>query len=476
LLDAYDAVRYPSLPRNQSHPAFIAALSAIAGLELPPVEQWSVLEIGCGDGSNILPLAFDYPEGKFVGVDRALKPIEAGRALAARLQLTNMELQDADLIEWQPEGEFDYIIAHGIFSWVPDSLRERILQICGAALKPRGVAYISYNALPGCHFRRFAWDFLRFHVRRMSDPEASMEKARDLARQIISQPASEEPLELALRSEMETILKRDDSALYHDDLASTNEPLYLLDFVAQAAQHGLQYLGDSDPQRDDVHGPSLLSEDWLESRQYGDFLAKRRFRETLLCRKNFPLDRKLLLDRFRDLFIASRVKPSEPQKDGQQRFGLPKSRSLTTNHPFAKEALCRLASLWPASMKISELPIDLYSPDSIADLLMRLHHAGAIELRIQPPRIAAAVSEHPVASALARAQVAEGYHLVTNQRHMSIELEDENSRRVLMLLDGSRDSRALSSELSAANLDPATTEGAIRDSLDGLHRLCLLTA
>jgi SAM-dependent methyltransferase len=476
LPDSYDEVRYPSLPRNQSHPAFISALSTIAGLKLPPVDQWSVLEIGCGDGSNILPLAFDYPEGKFVGVDRALKPIDAGRALAGRLQLANIKLQNADLIEWQPEGEFDYIVAHGVFSWVPEEIRERILQLCAAALKPRGVAYISYNALPGCHFRRFAGDFLRFHVRHQSDPAACMEKARSLARQIISQPVSEEPLELALRSEMESVLKRDDTALYHDDLALNNEPFYLLDFVARAARHGLQYLGDSDPQRDDVQGTSLLAEDWLESRQYGDFLAKRRFRETLLCRKDIHLDRKLLLDRFRDLFVASRVRPAEAQKDGQQRFELPKSRSLTTNHPFAKEALCRLASLWPGSMKISELPLDQYSPDSIADLLMRLHDAGAIELRTHPPKIAAAVSECPAASALARAQIAEGCHLVTNQRHMSIELEDEHSRRVLSLLDGSRDRRTLARELSAAGMDPVTIGREIEDSLIGLHRLCLLTA
>jgi SAM-dependent methyltransferase len=476
LSDAYDDVRYPSLPRNQSHPAYIAALAAIAGLNLPPVEEWRVLEIGCGDGSNILPLAFDYPEGKFVGVDRALNPIGAGRALVARLQLGNIELLDADLIDWKPEGEFDYIIAHGVFSWVPEAIRERILQICGSALKPLGVAYISYNALPGCHFRRFTWDFLRFHVRNAPDPPARMEKARNLAQHIISQPPSEEPLELALRSEMESILKRGESALYHDDLAGYNEPFYLLDFVSKAARHGLQYLGDAEPQRDDVQGTPLVSEDWLETRQYGDFLAKRRFRETLLCREDIPLDRLLLLDRFQDLFVASRARPSEPQQDGQQRFDLPLSRSLTTNHPFAKEALCRLASLWPGSLKVSEISSDKYSRDSVADLYMRLLHAGAIELRSHPPKIAAAISNHPAASALARAQVAEGSHLVTNQRHMSIELEDENSRRVLMLLDGSRSWRTLAGELSAAGMDPGTIDRAIEDSLAALHRLCLLTA
>jgi SAM-dependent methyltransferase len=475
LADAYDEVSYPSLPRNQSHPAFISALSRIAGLELPPVEQWRVLEIGCGDGSNLIPLAFDYPEGKFVGVDRAVNPIGVGRGLAARLRLANIELHAADLLDWQPEGKFDYIIAHAVYSWVPEEVREKLFRICSVALQPQGVAFISYNALPGCHFRRFVWDFLRFHVRHLTDPAARMEKARDLVRRIAGQTAGEGAAQNAVRREMETVLKRDDAALFHDDLAPTNDPFYLLDFVARAARHGLQYLGDADPQRDDVRDVDLLSENWIESRQYGDFLARRRFRETLLCRQGIFLDRKLLLDRLRDLYVASRVTPVEPEKDGQQRFDLPQSRNLTTNHPLAKQALCRLTSLWPGSLRISELPVDEYPAEATADLLMRLLQAGALELRVHPPKIAASVSDHPVASALARAQIAEGYSIVTNQRHIGIGLEDEISRKVLSLLDGSRDRRELARELAGSNPDPEMIDRTLDDGLAGLHRLCLLT-
>jgi SAM-dependent methyltransferase len=476
LRDSYDEVRYPSLPRKQSHPAFISALARIAGVVLPPVEGWRVLEIGCGDGSNILPLAFDYPEGKFVGLDRALNPVETGRALASRLQLANIELYAADLLEWEPDGEFDYIIAHGIYSWVPKEIRERILKICSVALKPLGVAFISYNALPGCYFRRYAGDFLRFHVRRLADPAERIEKARSLARMIVEQPAGDESQLLVIRDEMKVILEKAEAVLYHDDLAEINEPLYLLDFVAQAARHGLQYLGDAEPQLDDIRDIPLQAEDWLESRQYGDFQAMRRFRESLLCRRDIHLDRRLLLDRFRELYAASRVKPIDPEKDGEQKFALPKSGNLTTNHPFAKQALCSLAALWPGSMQIAELPLDEYPPDTIADLLMRLMQSGALELSIRPPKIAASISHHPAASALARAQVAEGYRMVTNQRHMNIELEDTIIRTVLSLLDGSRDREELARDLSAAGMDPGTVDRTIEHGLSGLHRLSLLTS
>jgi SAM-dependent methyltransferase len=474
LPDSYDAVRYPNLPRNQSHPAYISALAMIAGLELPPVERWRVLEIGCGDGSNIIPLGFDYPEGRFVGVDRARDTLEIGRRFAAKSGCTNMQWHASDFADWQPEGEFDYIIAHGVYSWVPPEIREKILEICRVALKPLGVAFISYNAFPGCHFRRFASDLLRFHVRYETDPTQRIESARNIARLVINQPG-EEPLQPAIRKEMETLLKRDGTALYHDDLAEINDPFYLLDFVACAARHGLQYLGDADPGRDDVRGLPLEAEDWLESRQYGDFWARRRFRETLLCRRDIPLDRKLRLDRFRDLFAASRVKPAEPGEDGQQRFDFPDNRNLTTNHPLAKDMLGRLASLWPGSMQLGKFPLDGYPADTVAELLMRLVESGALELRVAPPRIAAAVSDRPAASPLARAQAAEGRRMITNQRHMSVQFGDENSRKFLLLLDGSRDRPALARELGAGGADSQIADGRLEAGLAEMHRLCLLT-
>ena len=472
--DSYDEVRYPSLPLKQSHPAFIAALSTIAGLELPPVERWRVLEIACGNGSNIIPLAFDYPEGHFVGVDRALNPIRAGRALADKLKLSNIELLNADLLQWQPEGEFDYVIAHGIFSWVPAEGREKILEICGRALKPSGVAFISYNALPGCHFRRFAWDFLRFHVRRIPDPAARMKGARDLAGMIVNAPAGEDPLPLAIRKEMTTILNKDETVLYHDDLSEINEPFYLMDFVSQAGSHGLQYLGDADPQRDNVQDLPLRAEDWIESRQYGDFLARRRFRETLLCRSEIVLDRKLSLDRFRNLFAESRVSPGEVQKDGQQQFNIPKSGNLTTNHPLAKNLLCRLASLWPGSMRLSEFPLDDYPEDAVAGLFMQLVQAGALDVRSHPPKIPAEIGDRPKASALARAQIGEGYSTVTNQRHSNIAITDDTSRRILTLLDGTRNRQELAGELTAGGMDPQTIHSAIEGALASLHHVSLL--
>jgi SAM-dependent methyltransferase len=480
LPDLYDEIPYPSLPRPQSHPSRIAALAAIAGMTPPPVSRWRVLEIGCGDASNLLPLAFEYPEGRFTGVDRAALPLARGRDMAAKLGLANLELCEADLLAWQPHGEFDYIIAHGFYSWVPVEIRDRLLELCAAALSPGGVAYVSYNALPGSHLRRYVWDFLKFRTRRAESPRVRIEQAHEMARLIAARPA-DDPGRAAIRKEMENLLERGDEAIFHDDLAEPNDPFYLMDFIGHAARHGLQYLGDAEPVRDDVRDVPWTDEDWLEARQYGDFLACRKFRESILCRKDIRLDRSLSLNRFQTLAAASRVQPAEPQPDGAQKFELSQGRSLTTNHPLVKDVLCFLASRWPGSVPVAGLPLGGYPPEDAADMLMHLVEAEAIELWQQPPRVATAIGERPVASPLARFQLSIGLTMVTNQRHQSIDLPDETGRALVSLLDGTRDREALVAAMgrvapgpAGTPADPAAIAKALEVSLQELLRLCLL--
>ena len=476
LPDLYDEIAYPSLPRPQSHPSRIAALAAIAGMTPPPVSQWRVLEIGCGDASNLLPLAFEYPEGRFIGVDRAAVPLARGRDMAAKLGLANLDLYEADLLHWQPQGEFDYIIAHGFYSWVPPEIRNRLLALCAAALSPGGVAYVSYNALPGSHFRRYVWDLLKFHTRHAASSRDRIEKTNELARLFAAYPAGD-PGRAAIRKEMENLLERGAEAIFHDDLAEPNDPLYLMEFIAHAARHGLQYLGDAEPVRDDVRDLPLPVEDWFEARQYGDFLACRKFRESILCRSQIPLRRVLSLDRFLPLAAASRVKPAEPQPDGAQKFELSQGRSLTTNHLLVKDVLCFLASRWPGSVPVAGLPLAGYPPEDAADMLMRLLEAEAIELWQQPPRVATAIAERPVASSLARAQLSLGLTMVTNQRHQGIDLPDESGRALVSLLDGARDRQALAAAMARVApppADPAAIERSLQVGLQEMLRLCLL--
>jgi hypothetical protein len=287
----------------------------------------------------------------------------------------------------------------------------------------------------------------------------------------------DDPGRAAIRKEMENLLERGDEAIFHDDLAEPNDPFYLMDFIGHAARHGLQYLGDAEPVRDDVRDLSWPAEDWFEARQYGDFLACRKFRESILCRKDIRLDRSLSLDRFLALAAASRVQPAEPQPDGAQKFELSQGRSLTTNHPLVKDVLCFLASRWPGSVPVAGLPLGGYPPEDAADMLMRLVEAEAIELWQQPPRVATAIGDRPAASPLARLQLSLGLTMVTNQRHQSIDLPDESGRALISLLDGTRDREALAAamgQVAPGPADPAAIEKALDASLREMLRLCLL--
>jgi methyltransferase-like protein len=207
-----------------------------------------------------------------------------------------------------------------------------------------------------------------------------------------------------------------------------------------------------------------------------DFIARRRFRETLFCRKGIPLDRKLSLERFRRLFASCNMKPGAIEADGTQVFHFPSSGTLSTNHPLARRLLCDLGSIWPRAIQLTEFSCDEYTPDSVAEMLMRLFRNKVIELRIQPPRLAEGISERPRVSDLARTQIALGHAMVTNQRHMDVELNDELSRTFIALIDGSRNRAALIRDLVKGGADPETTSATLESGLLEMYQMCLLIA
>jgi len=481
LTTSYDEVTYASTPKPQTQPDRLATLAKLHGMDPPPTDQCRVLEIGCGDGSNLIPLAFCEPGSRFTGIDLAHTAIDAARAFSSSLELANVEFTHADVGEWDAAGrEFDYIIVHGVYSWVPPAAREAILAICASTLSPDGVAYISYNALPGCHFRRYIWDLVRFHTRAIADHREKMSEARAIARQMMER-LGDHPHQLAIKEECKTLLEADDWLLFHDDLAEVNTPFHLSEFIEAASRHSLQYLCDAEFERDCIRTPFLENAGWLAELEYFDCSVGRRFRSSLLCRGGATLNRDIGPDRLEELFAASPAVPEPEQPDGARKFILGEEKSLSTNHPFVKQVLCGLAAKWPGSVPAAALIGQGDQAGASLNTLMRLYAAKAVELRTRAPRLVETVSERPVSSALARFQLARGRNIVTNQRHTAVELTDELSRRLLMLMDGSRDRAALSAALSSAadgGAAPRDLACKIEEKLDAnlalTARLCLL--
>jgi len=149
-LNSYDAVPYPSTPYRGTHPDTLATLGTLVGMKPAPIDSCRVLELGCSDGGNLLPMAYSLPGSEFVGIDGSARQIELGLATLEALGLKNVTLKQMNLLDVGDQfGKFDYIIAHGIYSWVPPDVQDKILEICHCLLKPQGLAFVSYNTLPG---------------------------------------------------------------------------------------------------------------------------------------------------------------------------------------------------------------------------------------------------------------------------------------------------------------------------------------
>ena len=147
---AYDVVTYAGHSYPQTHPDRLATIATLYGLTPPPVATCRVLELGCGDGANLLPVALALPQSTCVGIDLSGEAVARGQRLAEQVGLGNVSLRQMDVMELPDDfGPFDYVIAHGLYSWVPPAVRERVLEICRSRLSPGGIAFVSYNALPG---------------------------------------------------------------------------------------------------------------------------------------------------------------------------------------------------------------------------------------------------------------------------------------------------------------------------------------
>jgi methyltransferase-like protein len=468
---AYDEVAYQSLALRSTHPDRLATIATLFGMHSAPVERCRVLELGCGAGVNIISMAYGLPESEFVGMDLASGPIGEGNAMIADLGLKNVRLETADLMEFQAPGEpFDYIVAHGIYSWTPPQVRDRILAICEESLDANGVAYVSYNAYPGWHIREMTRQMMLRHVRAISEPQERVDQGRTLLKFLSTAKSETDLYQGILQKEYERVSECMDSSLYHDDLSPCNQPFYFHEFLEHASKRNLQFLGeavfrDMHPRGftpDTVRVLQEMDDDILAREQYIDFLTCRRFRSTLLCRSEVPLNHKVktaAIARFYASFEGEAVSSeADIRSAGAEEFRTPKGGSVVTDQPMMKAVLWLLGRSWPRALHFDELLAALRdvapakecdldeNVTALCELLLGGYAAGVLELHTRAPGVVAEISERPIASPLARYQFLHGRKLTTLW-HGSIDLADDLSRPLLGLLDGSRDSAALADAL-----------------------------
>jgi SAM-dependent methyltransferase len=490
-MNSYDELPYPSQAFVQTHPDRLATLARVFGLAPPPIERCRVLEIGCAAGGNLIPMAYGLPGSRFVGIDLSERQVAEGRARIAALGLTNVRIEAMSVMDLDERwGEFDYVICHGVYSWVEPAVQDWILRIAGRQLSPNGIAYVSYNPYPGWHLRESVRHMMRYHAMPFDTPAERIEQARAMLDFLAGAvPQEGNAYGQVLARELELLARCSDSYLYHEHLEPTNAPLYFHQFAERAATHGLQYLAEADfaAMLTGRFPPEVaatlegISADIIHLEQYMDFVRNRQFRQTLLCRQGLKVRRALSPAVIHGMYVASAARrEGEGALDLDDRVEVtwraPGGALATSTHPVSKAALELLAHRWPLGWPLEALLAEACGianrPDDVALPMQDLFHcflSGVVELRSWQPPCVSVVSDRPRASACAVLEAASS-DVVTSLRHEAVRLEPF-SRALLPLLDGRNDRGALVQRLAAeANAE------AIDRTLGSLARQALLAA
>ena len=465
LIEKYGTVAYAGQSNAQSHPERLATVASLYGLLPPPVATCRVLEAGCGDGANLLPMAAGLPDASFVGCDLSPQAIALGREAIAATGLANVTLVESDLREL-PEslGEFDYIIAHGVYSWVPPAVRDALFALAARRLSSNGLLFVSYNVYPGCHVRQAAWEIMRYHTRGIEDPRSRLDAARALVGAMAEPGIAQDETDGLLRREFARIARQTDGSIYHDDLGVPNDPVYFHEFAAHARRHGFTFVSEAKPFNSSGLGiaPSLqrliARLDRLEREQYLDFAYVRRFRQSVLCRSECGAALALAPERAAQMHVAvshsmlSAVWRNKPLSNPARSPLEPGDATRL------QAALTRLLQVAPRALPIAELESSLaVDPGavhgepvrSIAALLFEACLADEVVLHVQPPWLSEIPSERPLASPVTRWQ-ARHSKTITNLCYEPMQISDGPPRALLALLDGKRDYAELDAAIGAA--------------------------
>ena len=455
----YDLVPYESYPFPRSRIRHLHTLGRLFGMTPPDVRSCRVLELGCASGGNLIPMAIDHPGSAFVGLDLSQRQIEMGRHQISDLGVGNIELRATSIMDVDERfGQFDYIIAHGVYSWVPEVVRDKVMAICRERLAPNGIAVVSYNTLPGWS----AWQIMReailYHCKGVTDPLERVRRARRLLRFLRESGHKEDsPYWRLLGNEIDKMLELADWFLLHDHLEEDNTPVYFHQFTAHASRAGLQYLGEADLSA--MHPGTLVREadqipdvssDIIPRLQILDFLYNRRFRMSLLCHRDQRLDREISSDRLWSFLWSTPLRPQALPGDTSAAISGPLAfvdpagnvRLTTNDRPSGAVflTLCRLRlptrpeELIQEAMQRFGIEDETALRQALLTPALNLVMTNAIELHSHEASWVTQVTERPMTSRLARYQARNSAWL-TNQRHEAVGV-DPVVREVIRYVDG----------------------------------------
>lgn len=485
----YDRVAYPTMAHPQTFVEGLAVKALLRGMNPAAPAHARVLELGCGDGFNLAAMAALYPKASYTGIDYSVSTIDRGRAMLRELKLPQVRLEAADIRALGTDfGEFDYIIAHGVYSWVPEDVRDALLATISRFLSPDGVAFVSYLALPGAYLLEMVRCMVRFHTREEKGIRERTSQARVLMNLLAS--ATDEPNVYTqwVKTEAKLLEHHTDEAFFHDELSDESKPMLFVEFLEHANRHGLRFLCEAEyitPVAQRLTEETRAKLKPLENNrvlleQYLDFIEGRRFRQTLLCRPE--RGETLQPNKLDPLFVAARAKSVTRSTDlsAPEAFELrgQKNAFISAVNPLEKAALLELVGAQGGSLPFPELLARVrirlsnsqlsFTSEDEAKLRLYIIRAavpGMIEISWDPSRQAIDVPAYPRAHPFSNWSLKGGAPAVFSYLGQFVEVEGTLGRHLLKLLDGTRDHTDLLREIrqflaASAAAKPPVTEGA----------------
>lgn len=451
---SYDELPYDSLPLPETQPDFLAAVARLHGFDAPDPRHARILELGCAQGGNLIPLAWRWPESDCVGIELSRAQAQAGAAFIAGLGIRNVRVLHGDLAALPDDlGAFDYIIAHGVFSWVSPAVRQALLDVCRSHLSEQGIAYISFNVAAG-------WGRLqplRAALLERTSPRLPAPARHRQALEVLAALESEwaDPL---LLKEIDYLKTASPSYLFHEYLAEFNTPLSFAEFATQLESHGLRYVGEAGPRSavvelEDAWGliPESMAGRWMDAEAALDDARVTRFRRALVARDDAPCAQPPASQTLTGLSFCADVS-SDDEIDlataSEQNFANPSGRSFPVAQPAMKAALMALSTVYPKALSYQELLVAVrqvlaeyggggdFDEAALREALFQWTMAHGVMPTVDAGVQAEAPGIHPRAHALARQQANSPGWAVSGARHGILEL-DGPARSLLSLLDGS---------------------------------------
>lgn len=455
----YDTMPYQSVSYSGSEPNRLAGLAQLFGLDAPDIHHARVLELGCASGGNIIPLAVNYPGASFSGIDLSEGQVASANRTISDLGLRNISIRYGDIATATfDEGPFDYIIAHGVYSWIPEQTQDALLALIGTHLSDTGVAYVSYNTYPGWNMRNTVRDICSFHAGTTGQPAERVARARWMLDKIGTQAgAQDSPYAHLMQREAASTKNTPDSYILGEFLADDNWPCYFHEFVERAGKHDLMFFSEADLAQSVPEGlpedtaklvRDIAGESGMALEQYMDFFTGRQFRRSLLVKtgQQERINRKLGVERLANLNLTSLLRKDEAASMGSTCVFTGPGVSLKTDAQGMIYLLQLMQEAGPGSFTLAELQAKLIArgmtatPDTISEIyktIFKLVINGSVQLSQKPLHVGRATDAKPKASALARYEIGKGQPWVSSPLHRPVQI-DPGLAAAVCLVDGTR--------------------------------------